>query len=82
MVDIVHSDIWLLFEGPRTVFDDTRMAKECESGEASTHWRQDKVAATTEVGVEKSVRGLQGEGRRTEIMLKAKVVLERDLADL
>ena len=76
MVDIVHSDVWLLFEGPRTVFDGMRMAKEFETDEASTHWRQDKVAGTTEVGVEKSVCGLQGEGRRTEVLLKTKVVLE------
>ena len=82
MVDIANSDTWLLFEGPRTIFDGTRMAREFESDEPSARWRQDKVAGTTEVGVEKSVCGLQGEGRRTEILLKAKVVLEKDLADL
>jgi hypothetical protein len=81
-VGVAHSDMRLLFESPRTVFDDMRMIKELESDEVSTYWRQDKVAGTTEVGVEKSGCGLRGEGRRTEILLKAKVVLEKDFADL
>ena len=82
MADITSSDIRLLFETPRTDFDDRRMARECESGEAPILERQNKVAGTTEVGVEKSVCGARGEGRRTEVLLKAKVVLEKDLADL
>ena len=82
MADITSSDMCLLFETPRTDFDDTRMEREYESGEAFIPGRQNKVAGTTEVGVERSVYGARGEGRRTEVLLKAKVVLEKDLANL
>ena len=41
--------------------------------------RQNGVAGTTEVGVRESVCGKPGESRRTEILLKTKVVLEKDV---
>ena len=82
MADITSSDMCLLFETPRTDFEDTRMAREYESSEAFIPGRQNKVAGTTEVGVERSVYGARGEGRRTEVLLKAKVVLEKDLVNL
>ena len=83
MADITSSDMCLLFETPRTDFDDTRMEREYESGEAFIPGRQNKVAGTTEVGVEKRVSGGRGEGlRQTEVLLKAKVLLDRDLAEL
>lgn len=74
MVDIVSSDTYLLFETPRTLFDETRMTKEFES---PARRRRDKVAGTTEVGVWKSVGG-----RRTEVLLKPTVVLEWDVTGL
>ena len=83
MVDISSSDMRLLFEIPRTAFDQKRMATEFESDKASIPRSRDLVAGTTEVGVEKSVSGGRGEGlRRTEVLLKAKVLLDRDLAEL
>ena len=84
MVDITSSDMRLLFEAPSTSFDDRRMSKEFD--EDSTPGGQImKVAGTTEVGVEKTVyerrgEGRPGEGRCTTVLLKAKVVLEKDIA--
>lgn len=83
MVDISSSDMRLLFEIPCTVFDQKRMATEFESDKASVPRSRDIVAGTTEVGVEKRVSGGRGEGlRQTEVLLKAKVLLDRDLAEL
>lgn len=78
MVDISSSDMCLLFENSCTTFDGTRMTKEYESDENSG---QDTVAGTTEVGVEKSI-GRRGEPPLTQVLLKTKVVLEKDLAEL
>lgn len=82
MVDISSSDMYLLFGNPRTDFDDATMTREFESDKSSTRRRKDKVAGTTEVGVEKNVCGKKGEGVRTEVLLRAKVVLEGDLTVL
>lgn len=82
MVDITSSDMYLLSEAPRTVFDDTTMTEECESDKASTPRGEDMVAGTTEVGIYKSVCGRRGEARRLEVLLKAKVVLEKDLMNV
>lgn len=79
MVDVTSSDMYLLFESPRTAFNDVRMAKEFQSKSSSL--QNDKVAATTEVGVGKSVGGNGVEDLHIEVLLKAKVVLETDLAD-
>lgn len=81
MVEVKSSDMTLLVEAPGTVFDDARMTDEYESGAATTSEQQDKVAATTEVGVGKRIPGGPGEGRRVEVMLKTKVVLEKDVVE-
>jgi len=73
MVEVTSSDMSLLFEAPGTEFDGARMIDEFESG------RRDKVVGVTEVGVKKSVCRGPGEGRRVEILLKTKVVLEEDV---
>ena len=82
MVEVASSDMSLLFETPDTVFDDTRMTSEVGPDEPSTPERQDKVAGTTEVGVWKKVCGGQGEDPRKEVLLKAKVILEKDVEEL
>jgi hypothetical protein len=79
MVEIISSDMYLLFEAPDTTFDDAKMTNEFGSDEASTPERRDRVAGTTEVGVMKSVCGRLGEGRRVKILLRTKVVLEKDV---
>ena len=80
MVEIASSDMSLLTEPPHTVFDEATMTNEFEGDKDSAPGRRDRVAGTTEVGVRKSVCGRPGEGRRMEILLKAKVVLEKDVA--
>jgi len=80
MVDVISSDMFLLFEAPGTAFDGARMADECKSRGASKHGRRDyRIAGTIEVGVGSSVWGGPGETRRTKILLKPKVVLETDV---
>ena len=84
MVDVTSSDMRLLFEAPSTSFDDKRMSKECDS-DSAPRGQVTKVAGTTEVGVEKTVyekrgEGRPGESRCTTVLLKAKVVLEKDIA--
>jgi len=81
MVEVASSDMSLLFEPPRTVFDKARMTNEFGPDRAPATRSRDKIAGTIEVGVRKSVGGKQGEGRRTEVLLRAKVVLEKDVAD-
>ena len=78
MVDVKSSDMYLLFECPRTPFNNNRMTREFESAESSSIQARDKVAGTTEVGVGKSVCG-GGVELRMEILLRAKVILENDL---
>ena len=78
MVGITSCDMFLLFGTPSTVFDERKMTEEFQDGPPARR-RQDKVAGTTEVGVWRTVGGRQGQGRRTEILLKARVVLERDV---
>jgi hypothetical protein len=74
-VDVTSSDMRLLFEASGSPFDHTRMANGFKSDGPPNHKRKDKtVAATTGVGLGKKVS--QG---HTEVLLKAKVVLERDL---
>ena len=67
-------------ETPHTIFDEATMNNEFGADNASRPGKRDRVAGTTEVGVRKSVCRGPGEGRRTEILSKAKVVLERDVA--
>jgi len=82
MEDVASSDMSLLFETPQTIFDKTRMINESGSNAVFSPGRWDRVAGTTEVGVRKSLCGGQGEDRRTEVLLKARVILEKDIADL
>jgi len=77
-VEVTSSDMSLLFEAPGTTFDDAKMTDDNGSGGVSVPGRQDRIAGTTEVGVEKSICKA-GERHRTEILLKTKVVLERDV---
>jgi len=77
-VEVTSSDMSLLFEAPGTMFDDAKMADDNGSGGVPVPERQDRIAGTTEVGVEKSIRKA-GESRHTEVLLKTKVVLERDV---
>jgi hypothetical protein len=79
MVEVTSSDMTLLYEAQDTVFDDARMTDEYGSDGVSTPETQDRIVGTTEVGVGKSVCGGPGEGRRAEILLKTKVVLEKDV---
>jgi len=78
-VEVTSSDMALLFEAPGTVFDDTTMINDIGSDGASTPGGQDWVAGTTEVGVRKRVCGAGQKSPRTEILLKTKVVLEKDV---
>ena len=78
-VEVTSSDVTLLFETPGTVFDGARMIDEFGYDGAPVPRRQDKIAGTTEVGVGKSVCGRAGKSRRTEILSKTKVVLEKDV---
>ena len=78
MVDIASSNMTLLFEAPDTVFDGARMINEFGLKSVSKPGKEGRIAGTTEVGVEKSICG-QGETGRAEILLKAKVVLEKDV---
>ena len=79
MVDVLSCDMSLLFETSDTVFDEARMTNEFGSDSVFRPGRGDRVAGTTEVGVEKSIHGVPGGNRRVEILLKTKVVLERDV---
>jgi len=81
MGEITSCDMCLVYEAPCATFDAARMTREFKSHGSSTPRGQDKVAGTTEVGVEKRV-GSRGEAHRTQVLLKTKVVLERDLEDL
>ena len=79
MVEVLSSNMYLLVEAPDAVFDDARMTNEFGSDGASTPEQWDRVAGTTEVGVGKSVCGRMGEDLRAETLLKARVVLEKDV---
>ena len=80
MVEVISGDMSLLFEAADTVFDNAKMTNEFGS-ETSTPKRRDRVAGTTEVGVGKSVCGGPGESRREGILLKTKVILEKDVLE-
>jgi hypothetical protein len=82
MEDIMSCDMNLLCEHPCAEFDDTIMTREVESDKTPTPKGRDKVAGTTEVGVEKSVCLGRGRDRHTQVLLKTKVVLEKDLIEL
>ena len=80
-VEVISSNMSLLFEVPGTVFDDTRMTNDFGPTSVPITEGQDRIAGTTGVGVGKTVYGGSGGSRRGEILLKTKVVLERDVTD-
>jgi len=80
-VDVTSSDMTLLFETAGAKFDEARMSNDYGCNDARTLGRQDKIAGTTEVGVGKSMCGGPGESRREEILLKVKVILEKDVLE-
>ena len=79
MVDVTSSDVFLLLEAPDAEFDNARMTSEFGSGSPFVPGRQDRIVGTTEVGVGKSTSSGAGESRRTQILLKPKVVLKKDV---
>ena len=81
MVDVVSSDMSLLFEAPDTVYDDGKMASEFWTDGGPPPSTRGKVVGTTEVGVGKRISGGSGDVRRAEILLKTKVVLEKDVVE-
>ena len=81
MVEVASSDVSLLFETAGTRFDGARMTDEYGSDGEPTHRRRGRIAGTTEVGVGKRVSEGGGKGRREGILLKTKVVLEKDVVE-
>ena len=79
MVEVTSSDMSVLSVAPGAVFDDAKMINEFESDDTPAPGRGDKVAGVTEVGVRKSVCRGGGRGWQVEILLKARVVLEKDV---
>ena len=82
MVEITSSDMTLLFGAPGTIFDGARMIDEFGSDGGPTPGEQDMIAGTTEVGVGKTVSEGAENGRRAYVLLKTKVVLEKDVVGL
>ena len=79
MVDITSCDMSLIFHSSDVLFDDAKMANEFGTDGAAMPGRRERVAGTTEVGVQKSLCRKPGEPRHVEILLKPKVVLEKDV---
>ncbi|KAF9783749.1 hypothetical protein BJ322DRAFT_1125250 [Thelephora terrestris] len=80
MKDVSSSDMSLLFETPGTAFDSARMVNEFEpNGSPANPDQGDGVAGVTELGVGRSVCGGPGQTRRVDVLLKTKVVLEKDV---
>lgn len=80
MADIASSDMYLLYGTPHIEFHDVRMANELQSVGGSAR-KRGKIAGTTGVGLGKIVGGNRGEARCKEVLLKVKVVFERDITD-
>ena len=82
--EVTSSDMLLLFEAPGTAFDEARMSSEFKSDgvpalKQDERGRRYRIAGTTEVGIGKQICGGPGEDRRTEVLLKANVVLNMDV---
>ncbi|KAF9783734.1 hypothetical protein BJ322DRAFT_1109583 [Thelephora terrestris] len=78
MTEITSSDVSLLSEAPGTVFLDARMVNEFGSDISSNLRSCNRIVGTTEVGVGKGTSG-GGKTRHTKVLLKTKVVLEKDV---
>ena len=80
MVDVTSCDMSLIFHDAGVLFEDARMTNEFGADSAATPREQEWIAGTTEVGVQKSVCKKSGEPRHVGILLKPKVILEKDVA--
>ena len=80
-VEVTSSDMALLFETSGAEFDEARMSNDYGSNDARTLGKRDRIAGTTEVGVGKRICGGPDESHREEILLKTKVVLEKDVLE-
>jgi len=80
MVDVASSDMSLLYGYPDTMFDKAKMTNEFGSDSACKPGKEGRIVGTTEIGVEKGICG-QGEIRRAEVLLKVRVVLEKDVVE-
>ena len=78
MVDITSCDMSLIFH-PSGPFDDAKMTNEFGVDSVAMPGKQERIAGTIEVGVQKSVFRKPGEPRHVAILLMPKVVLERDV---
>ena len=78
MVDVASSDMSLLYGYPDTVFDEAKMTNEFGSDSACEPGEEGKIVGTAEVGVKQIICG-RGKTGRAETLLKAKVVLEKDV---
>ena len=79
MVDVTSCDMSLIFHYPATLFEDTEMTNEFGAYSVAKPGKQERIAGTAELGVQKSVCRKPGEPRHVEILLKPKVVLEKDV---
>ena len=79
VLEIAFSDMTPLYEVPGTRSDDTRISNEYGSDGGPTPSGQEIVAGTTEVRFAKRVSEEAGKGHRVELLLKTKVVLEREV---
>jgi uncharacterized protein YukE len=79
MVDVTSSDMSLIFHNPDVLFDGAKMINEFGADSAAEPGKPERIAGTTEVGVQKTVCKKPGEPRHVEILLKPKVVLEKDV---
>ena len=79
MVDVTSSDMSLLCGYSGTVFNDAEMTNDFGSDSVSKPGGQYTIAGTTEVGVKKTIWGGRGETEYVEILLKPKIVLEKDV---
>ena len=79
MVDVTSSDMSLLYESPDTIFDNAKMTNEFGSDSGFKPGMRERIAGTTEVGAKKRIWGGPDEAQRVEILLKPKVVLEKDV---
>ena len=79
MVDVTSCDMSLIFNHPGELFEDTKMTNEFGEDSAAKPGKRRRIAGTTELGVQKSVCIKAGEPRHMEILLKPRVVLEKDV---
>ena len=77
-VEITSSNMSLLFETPGTVFNGARMTNDSGFTSGPTPEGLDRIVGTVEVGLGKTVCGRPDESQRAQILLKTKVVLEKD----